>query len=279
MRLSALTAAVLVAGGIGCSSQSPASSPSGPTSTSGDNSDASIAETSGGGGADMGPGGGGGSGGGGPDMSFGGPGPWPLADITIYGAAQRLGGGIVDATPDEAQNIWAANGETLYLLRPGATMFQAFGAADGLHKLVDDLIGGRGAGACARRGQNVGRHKGRRAVDGVDGWSSGWALTASMAGPAGHFLASAEVVAVNRIDHLDHAPRHDFTRRVGIPLRMVRAGARVAVAAAHAQGCRKQAHRSHELVDRNAFQYLNVLEGCFRHLRFRRRLRLREDYW
>ncbi|HEX9101872.1 MAG TPA: hypothetical protein VF997_06695, partial [Polyangia bacterium] len=84
------------------------------------------------GGVDAGMGGGGGGGGGMPDMAIG-PGPWPLADLTIYGAAQGLGGGIVDANPDDAQNIWAANGETLYLLRPGATTFQAFTAANGLH--------------------------------------------------------------------------------------------------------------------------------------------------
>jgi hypothetical protein len=85
----------------------------------------------------MGLGGGGGGGGGGgvtvTDMGKMGPGPWPLADLTTYGAAQGLGGGIIDATPDEAQNIWAANGTTLYLLRPGSSTFQAFTAADGLH--------------------------------------------------------------------------------------------------------------------------------------------------
>ncbi|HEX6835832.1 MAG TPA: hypothetical protein VF334_04630 [Polyangia bacterium] len=84
------------------------------------------------GGVDMG-GGGGGGGGGAPDMAKGGPGPWPLDDLKIYGAADGLGGGLVDANPDDAQNIWAANGETLYVLRPGSTTFQAFTAADGLH--------------------------------------------------------------------------------------------------------------------------------------------------
>ncbi|MCA1663506.1 MAG: hypothetical protein LC659_04435, partial [Myxococcales bacterium] len=91
------------------------------------------------GGVDMGGNGGaggvdgGGGGGGGVDMGPIGPGPWPVADLTIYGSAQGLGGGIVDANPDEAQNIWAANGETLYVLRPGSSTFQAYTAADGLH--------------------------------------------------------------------------------------------------------------------------------------------------
>ena len=48
-----------------------------------------------------------------------GPGPWPLADLTIYGSAQGLGGGIIDANPDEAQNIWAANGDDALRLAPG----------------------------------------------------------------------------------------------------------------------------------------------------------------
>jgi hypothetical protein len=133
MRLSALTVALLIAGGIGCdSSRNPGSS--GTTSTgNGDNgNDAGTAPpdmaANGGGG-----GGGGGGSAGGPDMAMIGPGPWPLADLTIYGSAQGLGGGLVDANPDEGQNIWAANGETLYVLRPGSSTFQAFTAADGLH--------------------------------------------------------------------------------------------------------------------------------------------------
>ncbi len=148
MRLSALTVAVLVAGGIGCSSRSNTGSPSGTTSTNGDNGNGAMGGGGGGGtmgggnggGIDMGAGGnggmgGGGGGGGGVDMGpmRGGPGPWPIADLTIYGSAQGLGGGIVDANPDDGQNIWAANGETLYLLRPGSSTFQAFTAADGLH--------------------------------------------------------------------------------------------------------------------------------------------------
>jgi hypothetical protein len=132
MRLSALTVAFLVAGGIGCSSKSPPGSPVGPTSTGGDNGDAGMSM---GGGGDMGITIGGGDGGGVTvtDMGKIGPGPWPLADLTIYGSAQGLGGGIVDANPDEGQNIWAANGETLYVLRPGSSTFQAYTAADGLH--------------------------------------------------------------------------------------------------------------------------------------------------
>jgi hypothetical protein len=134
MRLSALTVAFLVAGGIGCSSSSPGGSPVGPTSTNGDNGDGGMSADAGGGAIDLGGGGGGGGGGSG-DMGTkgGGPGPWPLADLTIYDSTSGLGGGILDANPDDGQNIWATNGETLYVLRPGSSTFAAFTAADGLH--------------------------------------------------------------------------------------------------------------------------------------------------
>ena len=149
MRLSVVTAAFLIAGGIGCSSTSHPGS-SGTTSTGGGdngNGGGGSGGTTGGGGSggvDMGGGGGsggvdlgggGGSGGaGGGDMGNPiGPGPWPVTDLTIYGSAQGLSGSILDANPDEGQNIWAANGTTLYVLRPGSTTFQPFTAADGLH--------------------------------------------------------------------------------------------------------------------------------------------------
>src|SRR5690242_2457593 len=122
MRLSALTVAFLVAGGIGCTSRDNPGSPAGTTSTGGDNGNSGMmgadagmmgggGDDGGGGGVDMGMAGG--ADGGGADMgpTVGGPGPWPVADLTIYGSAQGLGGGIVDANPDDAQNIWAANGE------------------------------------------------------------------------------------------------------------------------------------------------------------------------
>ncbi|HEY2744139.1 MAG TPA: hypothetical protein VGL86_05940 [Polyangia bacterium] len=138
MRLSALTVAFLVAGGIGCSDKGTGGSVGTTSTGGGDNSDAGMM----GGGSDggmspgdmgLGGGGGGGVGGGHNDMGKIGPGPWPLDDLHVYGAADGLGGGIVDANPDDAQNIWAANGETLYVLRPGSSTFQAFTAADGLH--------------------------------------------------------------------------------------------------------------------------------------------------
>ena len=60
-------------------------------------------------------------------------GPWPVADLTIYASGQNLTGTIIDASPDDAQNIWAVSEDTLYVLRPGQTTFKRFTASDGLH--------------------------------------------------------------------------------------------------------------------------------------------------
>jgi hypothetical protein len=60
-------------------------------------------------------------------------GPWPVTDLTLYAAAQSLTGTIIDASPDQAQNIWAVTPDALYVLRLGQTMFTRYSAADGLH--------------------------------------------------------------------------------------------------------------------------------------------------
>jgi hypothetical protein len=60
-------------------------------------------------------------------------GPWPVADLTLYASTQGLNGTIIDAGSDEAQNIWAATPDTLYVLRPGQTTFTPFTASNGLH--------------------------------------------------------------------------------------------------------------------------------------------------
>jgi hypothetical protein len=56
-------------------------------------------------------------------------GPWPTADVTTY----SIGADIIDSTPDDGQNIWAASHDTLFVLKPGQTSFQPYTAADGLH--------------------------------------------------------------------------------------------------------------------------------------------------
>jgi hypothetical protein len=42
-------------------------------------------------------------------------------------------GSIIDASPDDAQNIWAVTPDSLYVLRPGQTIFRRYTATDGLH--------------------------------------------------------------------------------------------------------------------------------------------------
>ncbi|HET9846549.1 MAG TPA: hypothetical protein VFQ02_12400, partial [Nitrospira sp.] len=56
-----------------------------------------------------------------------------MADLTVYGSAQSLAGTVIDASPDDAQNIWAVTPDALYVLRPGETTYRRFTAADGLH--------------------------------------------------------------------------------------------------------------------------------------------------
>jgi hypothetical protein len=60
-------------------------------------------------------------------------GPWPVTDLTIYTTTHSLNGTIIDASPDDAQNIWAVTPDALYVLRPGQATFRRFTAADGLH--------------------------------------------------------------------------------------------------------------------------------------------------
>jgi len=54
-------------------------------------------------------------------------------DLTVFGASQGLTGNVIDAGPDDAQNIWAVTPDALYLLQPGQTTFTRFTAADGLN--------------------------------------------------------------------------------------------------------------------------------------------------
>jgi hypothetical protein len=159
MRLGHLLLSFLVAGGIGCSSPGTSTShrqPSGtPTPEGGGGSAGSGGGNGGttgtggggttgtGGGGTTGTGGGGttGTGGGGTTGTGGGdggvpitfPDPWPHADLTTYGAAQGLDEALIDANPDDAQNIYAAANDALYVLHPGATKFVKYTAADGLH--------------------------------------------------------------------------------------------------------------------------------------------------
>ena len=79
----------------------------------------------------------GGTDGGGP--TFGGPGPWPMHDVT-YGLNDGiLETPIVGMSTDESQNLWVATHQALYLLRPGQSKFTRFDSKAGLH-LADNQI-------------------------------------------------------------------------------------------------------------------------------------------
>lgn len=132
MRATALAVAFLVAGGTGCD-HSGKSSSTGTAATHDGGDGGDDGGVTGGdpdGGVDLGrnPRDGGGA----VDMADP-AGPWPRADLTIYGPAQGLDEPILDANPDDAQNIWAAARDALYLLRPGEPTFHKYTAADGLH--------------------------------------------------------------------------------------------------------------------------------------------------
>ncbi|HEX4462624.1 MAG TPA: hypothetical protein VIA18_31825, partial [Polyangia bacterium] len=150
MRLSVWLVPLLAVGGIGCSSASTSGSSAGTAVGGNGNASGNGAAGGGSGGTDggvvggngggSGAGGGGGTttgdgGGTGSDGGVGniGVGPWPTDDVTIYGAANGLTEALVDANPDEGQNIWAAANDTLYFMAPGSTTFTPFTAADGLH--------------------------------------------------------------------------------------------------------------------------------------------------
>jgi hypothetical protein len=69
-----------------------------------------------------------------PPVTSGGPGPWPTARLTIYGAEHGLQEvDVADASPDEAQHIWLATRTAVYRLAPGETRFHRYTGNDGLH--------------------------------------------------------------------------------------------------------------------------------------------------
>src|SRR5436305_10098184 len=62
-----------------------------------------------------------------------GAGPWPVANLTVYGSAQGLLERPISASTDEAENLWVVTTRALYLMRPGDRTFRRYTAADGLH--------------------------------------------------------------------------------------------------------------------------------------------------
>ena len=81
-------------------------------------------------------------------ITFGGPGPWPVANVTYGSADGILELPVVGTSTDEKQNLWVATNSALYLLQPGEKRFRRFDAHDGLHlqnnpvRYCDDSLGG-----------------------------------------------------------------------------------------------------------------------------------------
>lgn len=68
---------------------------------------------------------------GGTKVTFGGPGPWPMANVT-YGANEGIQETpVVAVSTDETQNLWVATNAALYLMRPGQKTFQRFDGSGG----------------------------------------------------------------------------------------------------------------------------------------------------
>ena len=66
-------------------------------------------------------------------VTFGGPGPWPMQNVT-YGQADGIQETpVVGMSTDESQNLWVATKQALYLRRPTDARFTRFDAQAGLH--------------------------------------------------------------------------------------------------------------------------------------------------
>jgi len=101
----------------------------------------------------------------------------------------------------------------------------------------------------------VGRPVNRLAVNDIEARRDRRTIHLAMAGPAADDLAPVEVRRIDGVHHLNHLARGHLARSVrGIVRRMT-------LEAAHAQGGREQAHRSHEFIHGNTFEHLDVLEG------------------
>ena len=62
----------------------------------------------------------------------------PLPAIEVLGPAQALGTPTIDASPDEAGNVWAVAPDALYVRRAGEVTFRRYTNVDGLH--IDSVI-------------------------------------------------------------------------------------------------------------------------------------------
>ncbi len=56
----------------------------------------------------------------------------PLSAMEVLGPAQALGVPTIDASPDEAGNVWAVAPDALYIRRAGTATFRRYANAEGL---------------------------------------------------------------------------------------------------------------------------------------------------
>ena len=68
----------------------------------------------------------------GPDMAM------AVHELVMLAGADGLGTPVIDASPDEAGNLWAVTPDALYIRRAGETRFRRYTNADGLH--IDSQI-------------------------------------------------------------------------------------------------------------------------------------------
>ena len=139
----------------------------------------------------------------------------------------------------------------------GGDSRHVLGAAECLHVLVEHLVD---RGAAPRRHQDIVGVERRLTVDHVERRCRGRSVAAAVTGPAGDHLAAAEVVPVDRGNHLHHAARGSLPRRVECPVHVVGPGRRVAANAVRSDGSRHDSHGQHEVVHGQTLQCLHVLE-------------------
>ena len=111
---------------------------------------------------------------------------------------------------------------------------------NGLHVLVQELVDRRNA---RRLCEHVIEFEVGLAVHRIEGWGDHWSVATAMAGPARHDLSSAEVVAVDGLDHQHHATCRALSRRIECPVDLVGTGRGMTADAVGPDRCRHDAHR------------------------------------
>src|SRR5260370_8049645 len=88
-----------------------------------------------------------------------------------------------------------------------------------------------------------------------------------MAAPAGHHLASGEIVFVDGGHHRHHPAGDHFSLSIRGPIDAVGTGPGMTLRAVKAQGSGHYSHGPHEIVHGNSSQHLAIVETLFPQLR------------